>query len=84
MQVSQGQANHAELKQRFGSKVIRKHLIALNRLTLLAHEGPFPAESGQVPISYNSLASLPIELRHVNRGLLEADFNGTSEQSQWM
>ena len=63
----------SELKQRYGSKVTRKHQIALN-LPLLAHEGPVQAESEHDPIAFNSSASLPIELRHVNRTLLEADF----------
>ena len=64
----------SELKQRYGSKVTRKHQIALNRLTLLAHEGPTQAESMQDPIAFNNSASLPIELRRVNKTLLEADF----------
>ena len=64
----------SELKQRYGSKVTRKHQIALNSLTLLAHEGPVQAESKHDPIVFNSSASLPIELPHVNRTLLEADF----------
>ena len=64
----------SELKQRYGSKVTRKHQIALNRLTLLAHEVPVQAESMQDPIAFNSSASLPNELRHVNQTLLEADF----------
>ena len=67
----------SELKQRYGSKVTRKHQIALTRLTLLAmlaHEGPVQAELKHDPIAFNSLASLPIELRYVNRTLLEADF----------
>ena len=64
----------SDLKQRYGSKVTRKHQIALNRLTLFAHEGPDQAESKHDPIVFNSSASLPIELCHVNRTLLEADF----------
>ena len=63
----------SELKQRYGSQVTRKHQFALNRLTLFAHEGPDQAESKHDPIVFNSSASLPIELRHVNKTLLEAD-----------
>ena len=50
----------SELKQRYGSKATRKHQIALNRLTLLAREGPVQAESKDDPIVLNSSASLPI------------------------
>ena len=64
----------SELKQRYGSKVTMKHQTALNHLTLLAHEGPVQAEAKHEPIAFNSSASLPIKLRHVNRTLLEADF----------
>ena len=64
----------SELKQRYGSKDTTKHQTALNRLALLAHVGPVQAESKHDPIAFNSSASLPIELRHVNRTLLEADF----------
>ena len=64
----------SELKQRFGSKVTRKHQIALNRLTLLANRGLVQTEPRQDPTAFNSSASLPVELRHVDKTLLEADF----------
>ena len=54
--------------------VTRKHQVALNRLTLLAHDGPLQAESGQDPMMHNSSASLPVEMRRVDVTLIEADF----------
>ena len=56
------------------SLVTRKHQFALNRLPLLAHDGPLQAKSGQDPMAYNSSASLPVEMRHVDVTLIEADF----------
>ena len=63
-----------ELKQRFGSRVTRQHQVALNRLTLLAHDGPSQAVFGRDPMSYSSSASLPIEMRHVSSMLLQEEF----------
>ena len=79
----------AELKQRYGSMVNRKHQVALNRLTLLAHGGPLQAESGQDPMAHNSSASLPVEMRQVDVTLIEADFkrhkrpDSTSCKGDW-
>ena len=78
-----------ELKRRYGSMVTRKHQVALNRLTLLAHDGPLQAESGRDPMAHNSSASLPVEMRHVDVKLIQADFkrhkrsDSTSCKGDW-
>ena len=79
----------AELKQRYGFMVTRKHQVALNRLTLLAHDGPLQAESGPDPMTHNSSASLPVEMRQVDVTLIEADLerhkrsDSTSYEGDW-
>ena len=60
-----------ELERRFGRKVSKRHKLALNRLTMLAHTGPVRSEAPHHP---DGCGSLPIEMRQVDLGLLEADF----------
>ncbi len=67
----------AELKRRYGSQAQAKHLRALNKLTVLAHEGT----AGYAPYrtSYGGCAPLASCLRVIHQDVLEAEFRKHSQ-----
>ena len=68
----------AELKRRFGSLVQSRHLNALNKLTILAHEGTTGCTNPRLHAGSN--ASLAANSRTVNKDLLDAEFQKHTER----